>query len=140
MRKFLKVLAFATPAFVWSESVAWARPDIPCYGRQYPAKAIDIFARSAWVEVDLGFGLTYRGVIELDGTVEPDKPSAEWKPKATEALRQKLAGKRLTLCVVKEGMGAYFYADGENVNRYMVDKGHLSSITFKGCFNTTTTF
>ena len=138
MRKIRRILAFTVSAVVAAASVAWAEPNIPCFGRQFPAKAIDIFARSARVEVDLGFGLTYRGIIELDGTVEPEKPWAEWNPKATEALRQKLAGKRLTLCVVNEGMGAIFYVGAENVNRYMVQKGFLPPLVIKE--NITTDF
>jgi hypothetical protein len=117
---------------------ALAGEKIPCTGRQYPAKAIDVFARSARVEVDLGFGLTYRAVITLYGTVEPDKPWNEWYPKANEVLRQKLEGKPLTLCVVNEGMGAVFFPGTENVNRYMVEMGLLPPLVIKE--NMTTDF
>lgn len=117
---------------------ASAGEKIQCFGRQYPAKAIDVFARSARVEIDLGFGLTYRAIIDLDDTVEPYKPSDDWYGKATEAFRQKLEGKPLTLCVQNDGLRAVFFAGTENVNRWMIDKGFLPPLVFKE--NMTTDF
>lgn len=108
---------------------ATAQSKIPCFGREYPAKVITVFARSARLDVDLGFGLSYQGIVELDGTKEPNKPVAEWYGKASEALSQKIYGKLLTICVVNgEGKEAYFYVDGNEINRGMIKEGFLDAM------------
>ena len=125
MKKILKILAFATAASFPGFS-AWAAPDVPCHGRRYSAKILAVFARAARAEVDLGFGMIYRGVVELDGALDPPNPGLDRYVKASDALRAKIGGKVVTLCVVNgDGKMAYFFVDGENVNKWMLKKGFL---------------
>ncbi|MGV3551352.1 thermonuclease family protein [Rhizobium sp.] len=126
-----------------SAQFVWVPPALAkernCFDREYPAKVITVFARSAELEVDLGFGMTYRGIIELDGTVEPAEFNNEWYGKASKALRGKIAGKSIVLCV-ENGRSRYatFYVDGENINLWMLKKGYLPPLLIKE--NITTKF
>jgi hypothetical protein len=135
------LLALVTAAAVafFAGALPNSAKEANCFGREYPAKAIVVFARSAELEIDLGFGMTYRGIVELDSTVEPAKPVEEWYGKASEALRSKIGGKPITLCVDNtESKSATFYVDGENINRWMIKGGYLPSRIFKE--NITTKF
>lgn len=126
MRKPM-VAALSAPALL--AIFAAASPGLAketCTGREYPAKAIVVYARSAQVDVDLGFGITYRGIVELGGTKEPDTPFAEWYGKASEALRTKIGGKSILLCINEPGpKNATLFVNGENINHWMLENGYL---------------
>lgn len=104
---------------------------IQCDGCEFPAKVLNTFARPARLDVDLGFGLSYRGIVELDGTEEPAKPVPEWHGKASEALRRRIDGRLSTICFVDgNGKRAYFYLDDVDINRQMVEEGCLDPMRF----------
>jgi hypothetical protein len=131
MGKFHKSLSLTFMAWLVLTVPGTAFSQTQCIGREFPAKVIITHARSAEVDVNLGFGLTYRDIIELDGTKEPNKPLNEWYGKASEALLKKIGGKQVTLCVVDgEGKRAYFYVDGVNINKQMIAEGLLGSRPF----------
>ena len=109
------------------------------YLYHYKAKVIDVYdGDTVRLEVQLGFGLTWRGVdnkglkIRLFGINTPEVRGKE-RPEgliSRDRLREQILGKHITLKTIRDKTGKYgrylgvlIKEDGTNMNEWLVSEG-----------------
>jgi hypothetical protein len=116
----LAAMAFAAHAYAGSVPT--------CEGRLYPAKATAQSLTAIVADVDLGFGITYRGTFRLRDAVKDERSSGI---EALRALNRKIEGRSLFFCVFpKDGHAVVVFATGESVNAFMIANGYMRTLIF----------
>ena len=120
----------ATPALAFN-------PECGLY--QYEAKVVSVYdGDTVRADIDLGFNtwrhnepLRLHGIdtpeLRGKGVTDAEKADAE---KARDALREKILGKAVLVCTIKDRTGKYgrylarIFVDGENVNEWLLREGY----------------
>ena len=127
------IVSFVTGVLcLFQTGVGYTSPDCGLY--QYRAKIIRVVdGDTVRADIDLGFNTWRRNeALRLDGIDAPEPKGAtrEAGKASTAALTERVEGKELTICTIKDKAGKYgrylvrLYLGDEDINTWMIKAGY----------------
>lgn len=132
MNGYSSVLVVGLAALAMPTAALAAGPDCGLY--RYKAEIISVYdGDTVTADIDLGFHTWRRDEdLRLHGIDAPEVRGPERADgiKSRDALRERILGKELFICTIKDKQGKYgrylvvIWVGDENINDWMIEAGH----------------